>query len=175
MAPLRAQSTLVVEGRAGVALPLGDSPPGWGDRRAGSAAGIHFALRRGTRSYLYLGFSQLRTPCDGEGCGVTPVSTQWEGGVRIDLATDGVVPWLRLGAIAPSIEGVPPGSSSTDQPGLSDRGWGGEVGAGVRLPVAERISVGPGIRVLAARLRAGASDPVTLRWMVVDVGLTVGF
>lgn len=171
--PLQGQSTLVVEGRAGIATPAGSPPTGWAERGSGAATGVHFALRRGARHYLYIGFSQIRTPCDGQGCSGDQVSTQWEGGVRLDLRTEGVVPWLRLGAITPSIEGVP----SADAGGfeLSDRGWGGEVGGGVRLPIAERISVGPGIRFLAARASVGSAESVTLRWIVMDLGLTVGF
>lgn len=173
--PLRAQSTLVVEGRAGVSVPTGSAPRAWPEPASGSAAGVHFALRRGARSYLYLGFSQLRTPCEGEGCGDRSTATQWEAGVRFDLRTEGVVPWLRAGAITPSIENAPLGAGPDSDVGLSDRGWGGEVGGGLRFPLGERFGVSPGARLVVSRVGAGGGDPVTLRWIVFDVGLTWGF
>lgn len=174
--PLHAQSTLVVEGRAGIALPSGERPDGWAAGEAGAATDVHFALRRGEHVYIYVGFSQLRTPCEGTGCRGTRTSTQWNGGVRLDLRTTGIVPWLRLGAVSPSIERIPIASEG-DAPawGLSERGWGGEVGGGVRLPIGDRVGVSPGIRYIVARVGDHSPAPVTLRWVVADIGLVVGF
>lgn len=173
--PLRAQSTLVVEGRAGLSVPTGTAPRAWPDPESGTAAGVHFALRRGARTYLYLGFSQLRTPCAGERCSGRSTATQWEAGVRVDLRTEGVVPWLRAGVITPSIENAPLGEGPGAGFGRSDRGWGGEVGGGLRVPLGERFGLSPGARLVASRVGAGELDPVTLRWIVFDVGLTWGF
>lgn len=174
--PLRAQSTLVVEARGGITQPVGTRPATWAAGEGGAAAGIRFALQRGPHSAVYLGFSQLRTPCQGEGCGGTRVNTQWEGGLRFDLRTAGVVPWLQLGGVSPSLERVPlatPGAPPTY--GLSERGWGGEVGGGLRLPIGDRLALSPGARYVVARVGDHGPEPVTVRWMVLDIGLAVGF
>lgn len=175
-APTAAQSTFVIEGRAGTAIPLGPAAEGVGETQAGAAAGVHFALRRGERSYLFAGFSQLRARCDGDPCGGSRVSTQWEAGMRFDLRESGVVPWLRVGAVFPSIERVPL-ADPDEEPrfGVSDRGWGGEVGAGLRVPVSERIGISPGARFVVSRVGRGAAEALTVKWLVVDLGLVVGF
>lgn len=168
--PLEAQSVLVVEARGGGAVPKGSfrMPVAGADLSAGTAAGVHFALRRGSRTYISLGFSQLRFDCAGPSCGAAWVSTQWEAGVRVDLRSSGVVPWLRLGVVTPSVENVPGEPDAV-------RGWGGDAGAGVRVPLTTRLFLSPGVRFTAAELGRSAGPDATMRFLVADLGLVVGF
>ncbi len=168
--PIAGQGVLVVEGRAGWALPRGafDRPLPDTELAAGPGTGVHFALRRGSRVYVYLGFSQLRFDCAGAACRGSWISTQWDSGVRVDLRTRGVVPWIRVGVVSPSVEHVPGERGGA-------RGWGGEAGGGVRVPMTERLSLSPGIRFGVADVSRDERDDVSMRFVVADLGLVVAF
>ena len=168
--PLSAQSTLIVESRAGISSPRGSFRTPTPDTELSSApsVGLHFGLRRGTRTYVYLGFSQLRFDCEGVECDGTWVATQWEAGVRAELSSGPVVPWLRAGVVSPSVEHVPGVRRGA-------RGWGGEGGAGARIALTERLSLSPGARFGAVNVGRSVGEDVAMRYLVVDLGLVVAF
>lgn len=177
--PASAQSTLVVEARGGVAIPTGSfsTGPGGGRLAEAPAVGVQFQLLRGARTYLTLGFAQVRVDCSRDGCPSRWVATQWDAGVRVELAPGTVVPWIRAGVVSPTVERVPrlDGSGAPLRPGTSDRGWGGEAGAGVRVAVSERLSLSPGARFVAVDVGRGGDASLRMRYVVADLGLVVGF
>ena len=168
--PVAAQSTLIVEARAGISSPRGSfrNPTPGAALKAAPATGVQFGLRRGSRTYIYIGFSQLRFDCEGEGCGGNWVATQWDAGVRAELTSGSVVPWLRAGVVAPSVENVPGARRSA-------RGWGGEGGAGLRFALTERLSLSPGARFGVVDVGRSAGEDVAMRYLLFDLGLVVAF
>lgn len=176
---VRAQSTLVLEARGGVTVPVGSfrSGPDGGRLAEAPVGGIQFGLLRGSRTYVTLGFAQARVDCVRDGCPSRWVATQWDAGVRVELATGDIVPWVRAGVVTPTVEHVPrldPGLDAP-RPGTSDRGWGGEAGAGVRFAVSERLSLSPGARYVAVNVGRGGDAELRMRYVIVDLGLVVGF
>jgi hypothetical protein len=169
-APLAAQSPLIVESRAGFSSPRGSflTPSPDTELSRAPSVGLHFGLRRGTRTYLYLGFSQLRFDCEGLACEGAWVATQWEAGIRAELTAGAVVPWLRAGVVTPSVENVPGVRRAA-------RGWGGEAGAGVRFALTERLSLSPGARFGAVDVGRPEGEDVAMRYLVFDLGLVVAF
>ena len=168
--PLSAQSALVVEARAGISSPLGSFGEPTPEAKLGPApaTGLQFGIRRGTRTYLYFGFSQLRFDCDGGACRGSWIATQWEAGVRAELTSGTVVPWLRAGVVTPSLENVPGGPRSA-------RGWGGEGGGGVRFALTERLSLSPGARFGVVDVGRSRGEDVAMRYLLFDLGLVVAF
>jgi hypothetical protein len=174
-----AQPSLLVESRVGVAIPSGSFTTGPGGGRLAEAptVGIRFGLLRGSRTYVSVGFAQVRTDCSRDGCGSRWVATQWDAGVRVELMQGATVPWLRAGIVSPTVENVlvrdePTGSLRR---GTSDRGWGGELGAGIRFPITERFSLSPGARWVAVDVGRAGADDLRMRYWIVDVGVVVGF
>ncbi|MBT8335637.1 MAG: hypothetical protein KJO11_03470 [Gemmatimonadetes bacterium] len=173
------QASLVVESRAGVSIPSGgfSEGPGGGRLAAGPTVGIQFGVLRGRRTYVTLGFAQVRTDCSRDGCRSRWVSTQWNGGVRVELGDGGAVPWVRAGIVSPTVENVAlrPAADDPIRDGTSDRGWGGEIGAGMRFPLSERLSLSPGARWVAVDVGRAGEDDLQMRYWVADVGIVVAF
>ncbi len=175
--PLVAQSVLTVAARGGTSVPMGSfrDRPG-GERLGGApAVGLQFALLRGGRTYLYLGFAQSRITCSA--CPESWVSTDWEAGVQLLLRTGRVVPWLRAGVVSPTVENVPVASEGggTARYGTSERGWGGEAGAGLRIGLTERVALSPGVRFVAVDLGGAGAEDLRMRYLTIDLGLVLGF
>lgn len=169
-APLSAQSALIVEARAGLSSPMGSFADPTPETQLGRApaTGVQFGIRRGTRTYLYIGFSQLRFDCEGGDCRGSWISTQWEAGVRTELTSGTVVPWLRAGVVTPSVENVPGGRRSA-------RGWGGEGGGGLRFALTERLSLSPGARFGVVDVGRSEGEDIAMRYLLFDLGLVVAF
>lgn len=172
-----AQGTLVLEGRGGVSVPVGSftNGPGGGRLAEAPVAGLQFGLLRGRRTYVTVGFAQARFDCTRDGCPSRWVSTQWDAGVRVEFGGGAVVPWVRAGVVSPTVEHVPTVRPEGVVAGTSDRGWGGEAGLGVRVPLSERLSVSPGARFVAVNVGRGGGETLSMRYAVVDLGLVVAF
>ena len=56
---------------------------------------------------------------------------------------------------------------------VSDLGVGGELGAGFRVRLTERLGVNPGVRFALLNTRLEDGDLLRMRYWVVDVGLVV--
>ncbi len=176
-APAAAQGTLVLEGRGGVSVPVGSftNGPGGGRLAEAPVVSVQFGLLRGRRTYVTLGFAQARFDCTRDGCPTRWVSTQWDAGVRVELGGEAVVPWVRAGVVSPTVEHVPTVRPGGVVAGTSHRGWGGEAGVGVRVPLSERLSVSPGARFVAVDVGRGGGETLSMRYAVVDLGLVVAF
>lgn len=169
---------LVVEVRGGASVPVGElargSEPGEGVG-AGPSFGVDFAITGQGRRTFYAGFSQHRFSCGDAGCagGERYVATTLDLGFRLALRTRGsVIPWLRFGAMTMRME-TP--ALPTSPAGLSDRGYGGELGLGLYVRAGETISLDPAVRFtsVGTRLPGGASLP--MRFLVADLALSLAF
>jgi len=83
-----------------------------------------------------------------------------------------VIPWIRLGGTTLRMEtpALPDGPA-----GVSDRGYGGEVGVGVYVGAWSSVALNPGVRFTAAGTRLPGGNDLTLRFVVADLGLSLAF
>jgi hypothetical protein len=173
------QASLVVESRLGVSIPSGgfSKGPGGGRLAEAPSVGLQFGLLGGRRTYVTVGFAQVRTDCSRDGCRSRWVSTQWDAGVRVELGDGAAVPWIRAGVVSPTVENVPlrPVAEGPLESGTSDRGWGGEIGAGMRFPLSERLSLSPGARWVAVDVGRTGEGDLRMRYWIADVGIVVAF
>ena len=171
-------SPLQVEANAGVWLPSADlvgargveGPPS-----VDASFGVHFALTRGKIGYL-LGFTENRFGCRQGACDTEAsfVSTAWDLGLRISLRETGFIPWLRFNGTSAVVQAHlgAPGAVIVEE---SDRGWGFEAGAGLLIPLGTQFAVSPGIRYGRIDVDYPSRGKLETRYMVVDLGLVLGF
>ncbi|HZD04558.1 MAG TPA: hypothetical protein VE173_06560, partial [Longimicrobiales bacterium] len=178
-ATLRAQAApLVVEFQGGAAVPVGDLADGTGPGEgvtAGASFGVHFAASGQGRRTLYVGFSQHRFGCTEAGCPPAGryVATTLDFGFRLNLLTRGaVIPWVRVGGLTMRVETptLPSGPA-----GVSDRGYGGEVGLGVYVGAWSSVALNPGVRISAVGTRLPGGQELDMRFVVADLGLSLAF
>lgn len=172
-------SALQLEVNGGAAFPVQElsGPEGFEDEASTDTTfGVHFALTSGRITYL-VGFSEHRFGCPAIGCGgkTNFVSTAWDLAVRLNLRREGVVPWLRLGTVAALVQADFTASGEPSLPAESDRGWGFEAGAGVLIPVATRLALNPGVRYGRVDVDFPTRGELAMRYLVVDLGLVLGF
>jgi hypothetical protein len=177
-APLRAQgSPLTVEPRLGLAVPVSSFADGTGvgeGTTPGAGFGVEVTLGKGRRAW-YAGFSQLRFGCRDAGCAVGDayVATGVNAGVRLALAAGRrVVPWVGAGALTTRVESPGVGASA---PGVSTLGWGGELSGGLWVQVARYLAATPAVRMSRAGTELPGGTRLSLRYVVVDLGLALTF
>lgn len=171
-------SPLRLEVRGGAWIPNADLVGAQGFEGAASADasfGVHFVLRSGRISYV-VGFSEHRFGCTQTGCGeaVAFVSTAWDLGLRLNLRTAGIVPWVSLGTSAALFDArVDPGGGVQRE--ASDRGWGYEAGAGFLIPIGGRFALNPGVRYGRNDVDFVSRGTLETRYVIADVGLVLAF
>jgi hypothetical protein len=177
--PLAAQDypPLVVEGRAGAAIPMASfrTGPDTGGRMGRAPSfGLHFVYRAPSAWGPYLGFSQHRFDCRADGCPAAEyVTTSWDFGMQRTLGRRNLV-WMRLGFLFGRME------RDFDGPGgprrkVSMLSAGPEAGLGVRVPVRGRLSLTPGVRYAWLNTQFQDGPLVRLRWFAADMGVALGF
>lgn len=171
-------SPLQVEARVGAWIPTTDLAGAQGFEGAASADvsfGVHFVLRSGLISYV-VGFSEHRFGCTAGQCGeaVDFASTAWDLGIRVNLRSAGVVPWVSLGATA-AIFDARVDTGTGVQREESDRGWGYEAGAGVVIPVAGPFAINPGVRYGRSDVDFASRGTLETRHIIADLGFVLGF
>jgi hypothetical protein len=169
-------SRLVVEAHGGMTVPVGSFTTGSGGGASPHASlGVEFALPGGGRWAPYLGFGQHRFGCEDAGCaeGGLYVATSFHGGMRVALLPRAsIIPWLRVGAHAASVEtDALPGSPA----GLSKLGLGGEAGAGVHIGRTSQIALNPGVRVVAVNTTLPGDVRLRMRYLVADLAVVLSF
>jgi hypothetical protein len=178
-APAAAQTApLVVEVRGGASVPVADlaggTDPGEGVD-AGASFGVDFAVSGQGRRTVYAGFSQHRFGCGEAGCGAggAYVATTLDLGFRVNLLARGaVVPWVRVGGLTLRME-TP---ALPDSPGgVTDRGYGAEVGAGLHIAAWDALAFSPEVRFTAVGTRLPGGDDLAMRFLVADLGLSLAF
>lgn len=185
---LRAQvSPLQVEFNVGLAVPTQEfAEPGGleGSAKRGASFGVHLALSQRHVSW-YVGFSEYRTQCGGDACAGDFISTAWDLGIRLNLLSGPVVPWLLVGTTAvitrarladPLADPLPGGAIPTFAVD-SDRSWGLEAGAGLMVPIARHLGVNAGVRYLRATptFSGPVAGDLPIRVWVMELGLILGF
>ncbi|MDX1647302.1 MAG: hypothetical protein R3304_09175 [Longimicrobiales bacterium] len=182
-APLTAQSAaLLVEARGGAAFPVGDFRDGVGPGE-GAAAGpslqVSVALPSGGWRTLYVGFDQHRFPCEDAGCGPDGryVATGFHGGLRIVPVQGRFTPWLRLGAITTRVEtgDLASGPAGATDAGVSDLGFGGEVGLGFMVRLGRWVGWSASGLVSAVSSDLPGGETLDLRYVSAHTGLTFVF
>lgn len=163
----------------GAAIPVGDfrSREGWeGKTGAGMSFGMAFSFPLKGPLDLYLGFSQHRFHCSEGVCSGDEdfVATGFDAGLRLLLRREGVSPWLRATLHAPRVEAelVEEGRKVSR---TSDGAAGLEVGGGVLIRVAQRLSLSPGIRFGMVDLPFPDRPALEPRYLVADLALVLGF
>jgi hypothetical protein len=177
--PLAAQDypRLVVEGRAGAAVPIlafRTGPDTGGKIAVAPTFGLHFVYRAPSGWGPYIGFSQHRFDCGADGCpNAEYVATTWDTGMQRTLGASGPV-WMRLGVLFGRLERevVAPAGPS-DQTSMLSLGL--EAGLGMRVPIRGRLSVTPGLRYDWMNTKFREGPLVRMRWLTADMGVALGF
>jgi hypothetical protein len=169
---------LVLEVHGGAAVPLSGFADGSG-MGEGTTAGpsLSFAFMRPNRGRraIYVGFSQHRFGCEDAGCVAEGryVATGFDVGVRFALLASGpVMPWIRLGGITTRVETDDLGGANA---GVSDLGFGGEVGAGVYIGRSSSFAVNPGVRYALIDTRLPGGDTLSMRYLVAQLAIALAF
>lgn len=169
---------LSVEARLGVAAPVSSFADGTSTGEgtsAGPAFGVEVAMGGTGWRTLYAGFGQLRFGCADAGCrsGEPYVATGVNAGVRLTLSrAHRLLPWIGVGALTTRVESPGAGASPA---GVSTLGFGGEVAAGIWVAASRYLALAPAVRWsrVGTELPGGAS--LSLRYVVVDLGLALTF
>ena len=178
-APLAAQDypPLVIEGRAGAAMPVRSfrtGPDAGGAIERAPSFGLHFVYRGPSGWGPYIGFSQHRFDCARDGCpGAEYVATAWDTGMQRTLGRTGPA-WIRLGVAFARVErdfATPDGPRR----GTSMLSLGLQAGAGVRVPIRGRLSLTPGARYEWLNTQFRDGPLVRMRWLTADLGVALGF
>ena len=171
-------SPLVIEMHGGTAVPVSSFATGTAAGEGTDAMesfGLAFAVSGAGRRTVYVGFSEHRFGCEAAGCapGDRYVATGFDLGLRINLRTTGsVVPWLRLGALTTRVD-VP--AIPNDRAGVSALGFGGEAGIGLYIGASSPVALVPGIRLAAVNTELPGGSLLRMRYVVVDVALSLAF
>jgi hypothetical protein len=124
----------------------------------------------------YLGFSQHRFGCDEDLCpkGRSWISTGYDVALRVVIGRGGVGSFVHAGIHTHRVEG-----RVFDEDEVvyinSELGGGYEVGGGLLISLRERISFAPGIRYGGGNVPFEGRPNMALRFLVLDLGLVVGF
>ena len=124
----------------------------------------------------FLGFSQHRFACDGSVCpGGNPwISTGFDVALRLLLGERRVRSWIQAGLHTHRVEArlVQEGESRW----VTSRGGGGyEAGGGILVQIGDRMSLAPGLRYGEGNIPFSNHPSLRPRYLVLDLGLVVGF
>ncbi len=171
-------SPIAVEGRAGLSLPSGVLASGQRDIALdlGLSLGAAVIVRAGSGFAVYAGWSrhgfgcEPRADCDVEG---EFTSRGYDAGVELVLPHTTVFePWLRAGATLHRFRYRTGGGFQTE----TEAAVGFEIGGGVSIPLAPRLSVVPSLRfaryvaTLDLNTFAAGGEPFTVTRMLLEVG-----
>ena len=166
--------------RGGGTLPVGsfqNVAGGWeGESGRGSSLGMGFAFPLFRFVGGYLGFSQHRFACDENVCGKGKawVSTGFDVALRVVVGQRTLRPWFQGGLHTNRVEGRAQ-MGKILQTLHSQGGAGFELGGGLLVQVAERMSLSPGVRYGSGDVPFSSYPTMELRYLVFDLGLVVGF
>ncbi len=157
---------------------LRDDEVGWkGETRGGVGFGMGFTFPIVGPLGTYVGFGQYRFTCQE---GVCPPDEKWES-TGFDVALRYVLrqgnrlrPWLQVGLHTHRLRSELQ-ESTGNREAHSHGGGGYEVGGGLLIQVGERMSLSPGIRYGRGEAPYSDRGDIRLRYLVLDLGLVVGF
>jgi len=172
------EAPLVLEIHGGAAVPTGSfgdgSRPGEG-AEAGPSLSVAFVFPGTGWRGLYAGFSHHRFGCGGTGCAEDGalVATGFDVGLRITpVRGRAFVPWLRVGAITTRVE---TDALSDPNAGVSDLGFGAEIGAGVYIGARGSFGLNPGVRYAWVATDLPGGSKLDMRYLVAQVAATLAF
>lgn len=161
-------------------MPVGGflaEEPGWEEKARPNRSfgmGFTFPLYRSLGGYL--GFSQHRFGCDEDVCpqGEKWITTGFDVAFRVVLGGPSIRQWFQAGIHTNRIEGMVFDGGGVRS--VHSEGAGGyEIGGGILVEVGERMSLAPGIRYGLSDVPFSTRPSMGLRYLVVDVGLVLGF
>jgi hypothetical protein len=180
-APLASQEgTFAFQVRGGSSIPvLGfrSKDEGWeGKTGPGASFSMGFTIPLLTPLGGYLGFSQHRFGCDGNVCpdGRDWVSTGFDVALRVVMGGRRFRSWLQAGLHTHRVEGrvrLDGGVRSL----VSQGGGGYEAGGGILVRIGDRMSLAPGLRYGDGNVPFSGRSSLRPRYVVLDLGLIVGF
>jgi hypothetical protein len=165
----------------GQGVPVGrfaSEERGWeGKSRAGPAFGMGFSFPGPGPLMLFLGFGQRRFPCDESACpaGADWTSTGYDVALRYVVGEGRVRAWMQGGIHTHRVEGEGWSEEGETYPLLSDGGTGSEVGGGVLIGIGERTSLAPGLRYGRGRAPLRNGRILRPRYLLLELGLVLGF
>lgn len=173
-------SPLSVQLRVGGSVPVEEfreTTPEWpGGAGEGLSFGLDFSYAPRWWFVPYIGFSQMRFSCPAAGCGreTDLVSTGIDVGARIVFHPGRIAPWFRGGLISYRVEGTAPALVGAAEV-VSDRSVGFEAGGGVAIRIRPNLVLAPGLRYAETSPDFDGLGPLSMRYLVADVGLVLGF
>ncbi len=168
------------EVRAGAAVPVGnfaEEGVNTGSAQGGFSVGGRILLSPTPMVGLYGGYSFNRFNIDEEAAfGTTAVEGKYDehgasAGVRLALPVPALSPYVQGGATYRKLERNVDGGSLGRVEEESDYELGFEVGAGLELPLGQRISVTP--EVTYTRYNPGNNENSRVEFVRADVGLRI--
>jgi hypothetical protein len=175
------EGAFAFEIRGGGVLPMGSFRSGsgeWAGRtRAGSSFGMGFTFPAPGPFGAFLGFGQRRFDCRGSVCadGAEWISTGFDVALRLVLGDRRVRPWLKGGFHSHRLEVSLRGPGGEPDETRSEGGSGFEIGGGLLVAIAERMSLSPGIHYGSGEVPFSGRSALRLEYLVADLGLVLGF
>lgn len=167
--------------RGGQAVPSGGFRSGeeaWQKGSGqGSSFGMGFTFPAPGPFGVFLGFGQRRFSCDDSVCpeGSDWISTGFDVALRLVMGEGRVRSWIQGGLHNHRLEGEVLGQDGSSGRITSDGGGGFEVGGGLLIGVGTRTSLSPGVRYGWGEVPFKDRKAVGLRYLIVDLGLVLGF
>jgi hypothetical protein len=167
--------------RGGLAIPSGEFRSGegaWhGKSGQGAAFGMGFTFPTPGPFGAYLGFGQRHFSCDESVCppGTDWISTGFDVALRAVIGEGGVRSWIQGGVHTHRMEGELLADDGEPRRITSEGGGGFEVGGGLLIAVGARTSLSPGLRYGWGEVPFKGQRAMELRYVIVDVGLVLGF
>lgn len=151
---------------------------GWqGEAGQGPNFGMGFTVPIPGPFGAYLGFGQRYFECDSSVCPESRnwISTGFDVALRLVLGEGRVRSWLQGGLHTHRLEGRLLGPGGKGRRVTSDGGGGVEVGAGTLISLGERTSLSPGVRYGWGEVPFSDRAAMDLRYLVLDLGILMGF
>ena len=143
----------------------------------GSSFGMGFTFPAPGPFGAFLGFGQRRFSCDDSVCpdGSDWISTGFDVALRLVRGEGRVRSWIQGGLHTHRLEGEVFGEGGGPGEITSRGGAGFEVGGGLLIGVGTRTSLSPGVRYGWGEVPFENRKGIGLRYLILDLGLVLGF
>lgn len=165
-----ARAQLAIEARGGIAQPQDALTS---DVPADGGYATEVSVTVSALPFVGVYGAWQRAQFDREGSEGSVITDEgWAGGLRVAVPTPFIPidPWIRAGVVTHELEA----GGLTDG---GDRGFGVEVGAGLRFRLGRGMALTPGVSWVRYSFRDDAvtDDKVNVEYLRADVGLRFGF
>jgi len=175
------EGAFAFEARGGRVFPIRSFRGGEGEwagkTGAGASFGMGFTFPFPGPFGIFLGFGQRRFGCRGAICADRAewVSTGFDVALRLVLGDRRMRPWLKGGFHSHRFEVTLLGEGGVPIETHSEGGSGFEIGGGLLIAIAERMSLSPGIHYGFGEVPFPGRRALRLEYVVADLGLVLGF